>query len=133
MYRREDYEQLELEIPFGGTLHEDNRWVLLSKKIPWETIDQEYSKHFPGSTGQVALPSRLAFGALYIQTAEGFTDEQTRRNIGKSSKSWSTRGHTVKRPVKSILPTPKSVSTRSGRPGRSSAEISSIFAETPAI
>lgn len=81
MYRREDYEQLELEIPFGVTLREDNRWVMLSKEIPWEDIDHEYSKHFPGAEGQVALPSRLAFGALYIQTAEGYTDEQTRRNI----------------------------------------------------
>lgn len=29
----------------------------------------------------MAIPSRLAFGALYIQAEEGYTDEQTRRNI----------------------------------------------------
>lgn len=81
MYRYEDYDQLKLEMPFGVTLREDNRWVILSKKFPWEDIDREYRKHFKSKEGQVAIPSRLAFGALYIQTAEGYTDEQTRRNI----------------------------------------------------
>lgn len=42
MYRHEDYEQLKLEMPFGVTLREDNRWVILSGKFPWEEIDQEY-------------------------------------------------------------------------------------------
>lgn len=81
MYRHEDCEQLKLELPFGVTLREDNRWVILSKLLPWEAIEQEYAKNFTGEEGQVALPSRLAFGALYIQTSEHYTDEQTRRNI----------------------------------------------------
>ncbi len=81
IYRHEDYDQLKLEMPFGVTLREDNRWVVLSKKFPWEEIDREYMRHFKSNEGQVAIPSRLAFGALYIQTVEGYTDEQTRRNI----------------------------------------------------
>lgn len=81
MYRHEDYKQLKLEMPFGVTLREDNRWVILSELFSWEAIEREYAKNFIGNEGQVALPSRLAFGALYIQTAEQFTDEQTRRNI----------------------------------------------------
>ena len=81
MYRHEDYEQLKLELPFGVTLREDNRWVLLGKLFPWEAIERKYAENFTGDEGQVALPSRLAFGALYIQTAEHYTDEQTRRNI----------------------------------------------------
>lgn len=81
MYRHEDYDQLKMEMPFGVTLREDNRWVILSKKFPWEEIDREYQEHFKSSEGQVAIPSRLAFGALYIQAEEGYTDEQTRRNI----------------------------------------------------
>ena len=81
MNRHKDYEQLKLEMPFGVTLREDNRWVILSGKFPWEEIDREYRVCFTSDEGQVALPSRLAFGALYIQTEEGFTDEQTRRNI----------------------------------------------------
>ena len=68
-------------------MREDNRWVILSKKFPWEEIDREYQEHFKSSEGQVAIPSRLAFGALYIQAEEGYTDEQTRRNIQENSTS----------------------------------------------
>ena len=81
MYKHEIYGQLKLEMPFGVPLREDNRWVVLSEMMPWEMIDQEYRMCFESNEGQVALPSRLAFAALYIQTEEGFTDEQTRRNI----------------------------------------------------
>ena len=81
MYRHEDYDQLKMEMPFGVTLREDNRWVILSKKFPWKDIDREYQKHFKSSEGQATILSRLAFGALYIQAEEGYTDEQTRRNI----------------------------------------------------
>ena len=81
MYKHEIYGQLKLELPFGVPLREDNRWVLLSDMMPWETIDREYRTCFESNEGQIALPSRLAFAALYIQAEEGFTDEQTRRNI----------------------------------------------------
>ena len=81
MYRHENYEQLKLDLPFGVTLNQDSRWVQLAALIPWKEIDQEYCERFTSDGGQIAKSSRLAFGALYIQTAEGFTDEQTRRNI----------------------------------------------------
>ena len=81
MYRHENYEQLKLDLPFGVALNKDSRWVRLAGLIPWEEIDQEYREHFVSDDGQIAKPSRLAFGALYIQAAEGFTDEQTRRHI----------------------------------------------------
>ena len=81
MYKHEIYGQLKLEIPFGVPLREDNRWVVLSDLMPWEIIDREYRTCFESNEGQIALPSRLAFAALYIQAEEGFTDEQTRRNI----------------------------------------------------
>ena len=49
--------------------------------IPWERIEEEYAKHFRSKEGQVAKSARLAFGALYIQASEGFTDEKTRTHI----------------------------------------------------
>ena len=81
MYRHEVYDQLKMEMPFGVTLREDNRWVILSKKFPWEEIDREYQEHFKSSEGQVAIPSRLAFGTLYIQKATQMNrpDEISRR------------------------------------------------------
>lgn len=81
MYRQTDYEQLTLELPFGVNLNSESRWVKLVDMFPWEKIEYEYMRNFCGQEGQIAKPARLAFGALYIQTAEGFTDEQTRRHI----------------------------------------------------
>jgi transposase, IS5 family len=81
MYRKTDYEQLTLELPFGVSLNQDNRWVKLSELFPWKEIEAEYMRNFSCQEGQIAKSARLAFGALYIQTAEGFTDEQTRRHI----------------------------------------------------
>lgn len=81
MYRQENYEQLTLDLPFGVSLNAEDRWVKLADIFPWAAIEQEYVRNFGGSEGQIAKPARLAFGALYIQTTEGFTDEQTRRHI----------------------------------------------------
>lgn len=39
MYRQNDPNQMMFEgfhLPFGGRLRNDNRWVLLSKQIPWD-------------------------------------------------------------------------------------------------
>jgi hypothetical protein len=81
MYRQEIKGQMRLEIPFGVELNPDSKWVRLADVMPWEEIEESYARNFKGEDGQVAKPSRLAFGALYIQTSEGFTDEQTRDNI----------------------------------------------------
>jgi hypothetical protein len=81
MYRRENYEQLMMELPFGVNLNAENRWVKLANIFPWQDIEREYIHNFSGKEGQIAKPARLAFGALYIQATEGFTDEQTRRHI----------------------------------------------------
>ena len=51
MYRHEDYEQLKLELPFGVTLREDNRWVLLGKLFPWEAIERKYVENFTVAAG----------------------------------------------------------------------------------
>ena len=81
MYSQQCYEQLKMELPFGVALDKNSRWVKLAAMFPWKEIDEAYSKNFASDEGQIAKPSRLAFGALYIQTSEGFTDEQTRRHI----------------------------------------------------
>ncbi len=81
MYRKKDYAQLEMNLPFGVALNEESKWIRLSELMPWEQIEAEYMAHFQGHEGQVAKSARLAFAALYIQTSEGFTDEQTRMHI----------------------------------------------------
>jgi len=73
--------QLKLDIPFGVELEAGNRWVKLSSIMPWEKIDEKYSENFKGDKGEEAKPGRLAFGALYIQSRLGITDEETVEQI----------------------------------------------------
>lgn len=54
--------QLRIEdfvLPFEGKLNPENRWVKLSKFIPWEKIENKYAQLFP-SEGTVAKPLRMA-------------------------------------------------------------------------
>ena len=81
MYRRELPEQTKLPFPYNVELNPESKWVKLADLIPWSRIEEDYVKHFRGNEGQVAKPARLAFGALYIQATEGFTDEKTAEHI----------------------------------------------------
>ena len=81
MYQKKMYEQQKLEIPFGVDLDSENRWVKLAEIMPWEKIDQIYSKNFDGEKGKIAKTSRLAFGALYIKKRLNLSDEETVNQI----------------------------------------------------
>ncbi|MBA2133793.1 IS5/IS1182 family transposase, partial [Hydrogenispora sp. UU3] len=56
--------QLPLEnfyLPFGGQLDPENRWVKLSKLIPWDVIEDKYAALFAkNNTGAPAKPVRMA-------------------------------------------------------------------------
>ena len=70
MYKK--VEQLEtesenFELPFGGKLAEDNRWVIMAKLIPWAEVEEEYAKKFTPLLGAPAKSSRMALGALIIK------------------------------------------------------------------
>jgi len=77
MYRRSMAGQQKLGIPFGVDLDVNNRWVRLAAIMPWEKIEDYYAQNFDGANGQEAKPSRLAFGALYIQSRLNITDDET--------------------------------------------------------
>lgn len=84
MYRKESNSQLEFEnfyLPFGGKLCSDNRWVKLSKLLPWDKIEKHYAKNFSYTMGAPAKPVRMALGALIIKERCGFTDEETVEQI----------------------------------------------------
>jgi len=85
IYRKKNAQQPEFEefyLPFSGRLRSDNRWVRLSKLIPWEEIEKEYAKHFAESgMGAPAKASRIALGALIIQEKLGLTDEEVVEQI----------------------------------------------------
>jgi hypothetical protein len=77
MYRRVIPGQNKLDLPFGVELRTDNRWVQYAAIMPWEKIDKIYQANFTELRGQVAKPSRLVFGALFVQWRLGITDEET--------------------------------------------------------
>ena len=89
MYRRPSG-QLKIEefvLPFEGKLNPENRWVKLSKLIPWEEIEMKYAQNFPSGTGTEAKPLRMALGALILLL---------KKNVGirivkRSSRSRKTR------------------------------------------
>lgn len=83
MYRQPS-NQLKIEdfvLPFEGKLNPENRWVKLSKLIPWEEIEKDYAELFPSSTGTEAKPLRMALGALLIKEKCGYSDRETVEQI----------------------------------------------------
>jgi len=88
MYHRKEWEQItmyDFNQGFGFPISEDNRWVQLSKSIPWDEAEGLYAEKFakgngPG-TGNVALPFRTALGALIIRRVLGLSDRGTVKSI----------------------------------------------------
>ena len=79
MYRKTE-RQLPLEdfyLPFSGELNPENRWVKLSKIIPWDVIEEKYASLFAKSgKGAPAKPVRMALGALIIKETLVLSDEE---------------------------------------------------------
>ena len=75
----------EFKMQFGGKLRKDNRWIKKSEMIPWEIIEDEYSKKFSNECGAYALSGRIAFGALFIQSLTGLTDREVVKHISENA------------------------------------------------
>ena len=43
------------ELPFGGKLSADNRWVKITPVIPWSEFESEYAENFPTEIGAPAF------------------------------------------------------------------------------
>ena len=84
MYR---YNQKQLgfegfDLPFGGKLRSDNRWIKLAKFIPWDEFESDYAKAASKSNlGPPAKSVRVALGALIIKERLGTSDEETVEQI----------------------------------------------------
>lgn len=80
--------QLKLEFldfpnPFGVKLDGDNRWVRLSKLIPWEEFEDQYAELFVDD-GAVAYPFRMALGAEILKERLGVTDRELVAQISEN-------------------------------------------------
>ena len=67
-------------MPFLNQLQADNRWIQLSQLIPWSEFEETYQSYF-GSTGNTAVPFRVALGSLIIKERLCLSDEETVEQI----------------------------------------------------
>ena len=66
------------ETPFSQQLDPTNRWVVLSKQIPWDYLVSLYNKHNgPKDTGRPPLNPRLLIGAVIIKHFLNLDDRET--------------------------------------------------------
>ncbi|MDA3860177.1 MAG: IS5 family transposase [Melioribacteraceae bacterium] len=76
-YKSENQIELfEFEHPFGGKLDPTNRWVKLSKILPWEELISIYGKSLSTSKGRYGIDGRLAVGSLIIKHRLGLSDRE---------------------------------------------------------
>lgn len=89
MYRKRHREQITVEDfvpPFGGKLDAENRWVVMAKIMPWDMIEDIYYHRFKADNqdGRPPIPSRIAFGALYIKEHENLPQDRTLQHISEN-------------------------------------------------
>jgi transposase, IS5 family len=66
------------ETPFHNQLDLNNRWVVLSSKIPWDHLVNLYNKaNPPKATGRPALNPRVLLGAVIIKHILNLDDRET--------------------------------------------------------
>jgi transposase, IS5 family len=68
----------EFESPFERKLNPSNRWIVLSKLLPWDELCSIYWKHIPEkSTGRPGLNPRIVLGAIIIKHLCDLDDRET--------------------------------------------------------
>lgn len=84
MYPKKESKKSTVEnfkIPNEWKPKEENRWVIMSKIIPWEEFEEEYAKQFAENKGAPAKPFRMALGSLIIKEILGISDRETVEQI----------------------------------------------------
>jgi len=57
----------QFDIVFGGSLKADNLWVIMASLIPWNNVEEKYSKLFVANNGRPSIPVRVALGAFILK------------------------------------------------------------------
>jgi IS5 family transposase len=83
MYKIENQLKFEDFIFPYGKLNENNRWVKLSKIIPWDDIESKYAKKFR-KKGNPAKNVRIALGTLIIQQTLNCTDRELVNQVSEN-------------------------------------------------
>ena len=69
------------ETPFEQHLTSTNRWVTLSKLIPWDKIVGQYDLQFKSAEGRPPISGRVVIGAVIIKHMLHLTDRETIQQI----------------------------------------------------
>ena len=69
------------ETEFENWLEPDNRWVALSKAIPWDELSAAYEMSLSAHMGRPAKDGRLVTGAVIIKHKLCLSDEETIQQI----------------------------------------------------
>lgn len=65
------------ETPFEQKLTQHNRWVKLSKLIPWDEVVGIYNRQFSSTEGRPPINGRIIIGAVIIKHILNLTDDET--------------------------------------------------------
>ena len=74
-------ELFEFEHPFETELDKSNRWVKLSKLLPWDRLVSIYSQSLSSDSGRYGIDGRLAVGALIIKHRLRLSDREVIETI----------------------------------------------------
>ena len=84
MIRYKNQKQMTLDgfkTPFQAALDENNRWVKLSKSIPWDDLARGYYKCLSSDKGRPAKDARLVIGAVILKHKLTLSDDETVKQI----------------------------------------------------
>jgi len=69
------------ETPFEQALTSENRWVKLSKLLPWDKMVGQYDKLFKSTEGRQPINGRIVIGAVIIKHMLKLSDRETVQQI----------------------------------------------------
>jgi len=69
-------EIFEFEHPFEAELDAENRWVRLSKILPWDKLVVIYGRSLSKTKGRYGIDGRLAVGCLIIKHRLALSDRE---------------------------------------------------------
>jgi hypothetical protein len=66
------------ESPYANQLEPTNRWIILARKIPWDTLVSTYNRQLGNKfTGAGSINPRVAIGAMIIKHLCNISDRET--------------------------------------------------------
>lgn len=71
----------EFETPYGKGLDKENRWIKLSKILPWDEMVSIYAKSMSIGQGRRAIDPRIVIGSIIIKYRNRLSDEETLEQI----------------------------------------------------